>query len=152
MRLLLVEDSARLRHLLSESIHEAGWHLDSFGDAGSGEEAAATIPYDLALVDLGLPDGDGVDLIRRLRRAEFDAPILILTARGGIEDRIRGLDAGADDYLVKPFNHAELLARCRALLRRAPQTVEPIIAFGDLSFDTAAGALARGDTSIALTS
>lgn len=151
MRLLLVEDSERLRHLLSESIHDAGWRLDGFGDAGSGEEAAATIPYDLALVDLGLPDGDGMDLIRRLRRAGFRAPILVLTARGGIEDRIRGLDAGADDYLVKPFNHAELLARCRALLRRAPQSVEPIIVFGDLSFDTAAGALTRNDASVPLT-
>lgn len=151
MRLLLVEDSDRMRHLLGESIHDAGWRLDSFGDAGSGEEAAAMIPYDLAMIDLGLPDGDGLELVRRLRQVGFGAPILILTARGSVGDRIRGLDAGADDYLVKPFNHAELLARCRALLRRAPQSVDPVIVFGNLSFDTAVGALARGDVRVVLT-
>lgn len=150
MRILLVEDSSRLRELLTETIHEAGWRLDAFGEASSSAEAVATVDYDLALIDLGLPDTDGIDLVRSLRRAGFKSPILILTARGGVDDRITGLDAGADDYLVKPFNHAELLARCRALLRRAPQSVEPVLSAGRISYETASGTVVCGPEAITL--
>ena len=107
MRILLVEDNARLRALLEETIHGAGWRLDGFGTARAGAEAAAVVDYELALIDLGLPDGNGLDLVRALLRSGFKAPILILTARGSVEDRIAGLDAGADDYLAKPFSHSE---------------------------------------------
>ncbi len=150
MRLLLVEDTARLRDLLSEAVHAAGWRIDAVGALRDAEEAVATVPYDLLLVDLGLPDGDGLDLIRSARRAGKETPILILTARGAIEERIAGLDAGADDYLVKPFNHGEFLARCRALLRRAPHTAAPALAAGRLVYDIASGAVACGDVALAL--
>jgi DNA-binding response OmpR family regulator len=151
MRLLLVEDNPRLRELLTESVHEAGWRIDSFGTIDDGREAMATTAYDLLLIDLGLPDGDGLDLIREARRRAVKTPILVLTARGAIDERIAGLDAGADDYLVKPFNHGEFLARCRALLRRAPDTAPPILVAGRLSFDPATGVLTCGDGELALT-
>ncbi|WP_047462147.1 response regulator transcription factor [Rhizobium rhizogenes] len=150
MRLLLVEDSARLRDLLAESVHQMGWRLDSVATIGDAHLATQTVSYDLALVDLGLPDGDGLDLIRELRRDDFTAPILVITARGSIEDRVAALDGGADDYLVKPFNHIELLARCRALLRRrAPNYIESIVV-GGLSFDPANGVVAVGGEPLAV--
>jgi DNA-binding response OmpR family regulator len=130
MRLLLVEDNPRLRELLTESVHGAGWRLDSFGTADEGQEAVTTTAYDLLLIDLGLPDGDGLDLIRDIRRRAIKTPILVLTARGAIDERIAGLDAGADDYLVKPINHGEFPAR-RALLRRAPDKYCP---FSQMTF------------------
>ena len=120
MRLLLIEDSARLRELLTEAIHGAGWRVDALATADAAREAIAVAEYDLLLVDLGLPDGDGLVLIREFRRKGVKTPILVLTARSTIDERISGLDAGADDYLIKPFNTGEFLARCRALLRRAP--------------------------------
>ncbi|WP_168879220.1 response regulator transcription factor [Rhizobium sp. P28RR-XV] len=145
MRLLLVEDSPRLRDLLAESVHQAGWRLDSVATVDAAHLAIRAVSYDLALIDLGLPDGDGLDLIRDLRRSGFIPPILVVTARSSIEDRVAALDGGADDYLVKPFNHIELLARCRALLRRrAPQYIESII-IGGLSFDPASGIVTVGD-------
>lgn len=150
MRLLLVEDSARLRDLLRETIETAGWRLDACGDADSGEAAVRAVAYDLALIDLGLPDGDGLDLIRRLRTGGFRAPILILTARSDIEDRVAGLDAGADDYLVKPFNNAELLARCRALARRAPDVRPAVLTVGRLSLDPATQVVSVGGVTVAL--
>ncbi len=150
MRLLLVEDTARLRDLLAEAIHAVGWRIDAVGALSDAQEAVASVPYDLLLVDLGLPDGDGLDLIRSIRRARKETPILILTARGAIEERIAGLDAGADDYLVKPFNHGELLARCRALLRRAPNSAMPALVSGRLTYDTAAGSVACGEAQLAL--
>jgi DNA-binding response OmpR family regulator len=151
MRLLLVEDNRRLRDLLTESVHGAGWRLDSFGTVEQGREAVATTTYDLLLIDLGLPDGDGLDLIREIRRRAVRTPILALTARGAIDERIAGLDAGADDYLIKPFNHGEFLARCRALLRRAPDTAPPVLGAGRLSFDPASGVLTCGESELALT-
>jgi DNA-binding response OmpR family regulator len=151
MRLLLIEDNQRLRDLLTESVHGAGWRLDSFGTVGEGCEAAATTTYDLLLIDLGLPDGDGLDLIRDIRRRAINTPILALTARGGIDERIAGLDAGADDYLIKPFNHGEFLARCRALLRRSPDTAPPVLVAGRLKFDPASGVLTSGGSELALT-
>lgn len=141
MRLLLIEDTPRLRELLIESVHAAGWRIDAFGALAEAEEAVANASYDLLLVDLGLPDGDGLDFIRALRRQGHRTPIIVLTARAAIDERIVGLDAGADDYLVKPFNHREFLARCRALLRRSPETAPPVLVVGQLAFDPAAGAL-----------
>jgi DNA-binding response OmpR family regulator len=144
MRLLLVEDTERLRELLTDAVHGAGWRIDAFGCLADAQEAIATSTYDLLLIDLGMPDGDGIDLIRAIRRDGVKTPVLVLTARGAIDDRIVGLDAGADDYLVKPFNHREFLARCRALLRRAPATIMPTLSAGQLVFDCATG-LARCD-------
>lgn len=141
MRLLLVEDSARLRELLTERIHEAGWRLDGVRSLGDATAALQCVAYDLVLVDLGLPDGSGQDLITGARRAGVTAPILVITARGAIADRVAALDSGADDYLVKPFNHIELLARCRALLRRAGTRLPEVIEVADLSFDPSSGAV-----------
>ncbi|WP_374547736.1 response regulator [Rhodoblastus sp.] len=151
MRLLLIEDTARLRDLLAESVHDAGWRIDSFGTLADGDAAIATTAYDLLLIDLGLPDGDGLDFIRALRRNGLRTPILALTARAAIDERIAGLDAGADDYLVKPFNHREFLARCRALLRRAAETAAPHLTAGRLAFDPATGLLACADQDVPLT-
>jgi DNA-binding response OmpR family regulator len=139
MRLLLVEDSARLRELLIEAIHGAGWRVDAVATLKEAEEAVVVATYDLLLVDLSLPDGDGLDFIRALRGDGVKTPVLALTARAAIDERISGLDAGADDYLVKPFNNGEFLARCRALLRRAPDMKTPILLAAKLRLDVAAG-------------
>lgn len=135
MRLLLIEDSSRLRDLISETIHNIGWRIDAVDSLRQAEEAEALVKYDLLLVDLGMPDGDGLDFIRQLRRNGSQVPVLVITARVTVEDRIIGLDVGADDYLTKPFNHGELLARCRAMLRRSPVSSLPVIEFGPLRYD-----------------
>lgn len=137
MRLLLVEDSARLGELLSEGLGRDGFAVDWRQNIEGAAEAAASATYDLILLDLGLPDGDGLDWVRLLRRAADLTPILVLTARGGLEDRVTGLDAGADDYLVKPFEASELAARCRAILRRPGQRMTPVLQVGNLTFDVA---------------
>ena len=141
MRLLLVEDSPRLCELLDERVRGAGWRLDALATIAAAMEATRSITYDLVLVDLGLPDGDGKALIRTLRSRGSEVPILVLTARGSIEERVEALDCGADDYLVKPFNHVEFLARCRALLRRSGPHRSEQIEFGRLIFDPASGSV-----------
>src|SRR5215470_15297471 len=130
MRLLLVEDNQRLSRLLAESLNRAGYGVDVVGTVAELLCSVALVPYDLSIVDLGLPDGDGLVAIRDLRNMGHGMPILVITARGSIEDRINGLDIGADDYLIKPFNHAELLARVRALLRRPTELHGPILCKG----------------------
>lgn len=138
MRLLLVEDSDRLQELLGETLRQAGYGLDIASTVAGMLESAALVPYDLLIVDLGLPDGDGLDAINALRTRGFNKPILIITARGSVDDRISGLDSGADDYLPKPFNHGELLARVRALLRRPGDLSGPVLRAGSLTVDEAA--------------
>ncbi len=118
MRLLLVEDSRRLTELIVESVHGAGWRIDGVGTLAEAFVALQCEEHDLLVLDLGLPDGNGVDLLRQLRKNGSTIPVLIVTAAGDVDPRISGLDAGADDYLVKPFHHHEFLARCRALARR----------------------------------
>ena len=118
MRLLLIEDNARLGSLVRDGLIPQGFAVDWVETVEDAELAMKVATYDLLLVDLGLPDGDGLDIVRRSRRDKNATPILVLTARGGLDDRVTGLDAGADDYLVKPFQIPELAARCRALLRR----------------------------------
>lgn len=150
MRLLLVEDSARLRELLAEAIHGAGWRVDAVATAEGARAAVAVAAYDLLLVDLGLPDGDGLDLVRGFRKNGVKTPILVLTARSTIEERISGLDAGADDYLIKPFNNGEFLARCRALLRRAPDVKPPVLSVARLSLDVANGLASSSSVDLGL--
>lgn len=145
VRLLLVEDSERLRELLGETLRSAGYGLDVAGSVAQAIECAACVVYDLVIVDLGLPDGDGIEAIQSLRRGGFTRPILIITARGSVDDRITGLDSGADDYLIKPFNHNELLARARALLRRPGELAGPVIRVGPLAIDEAAAEARLGD-------
>lgn len=136
MRLLLIEDNSRLGGLIRDGLTKDGLAVDWQQTLEDGEATLEAATFDLVLLDLGLPDGDGLDLIRRLRRASDTIPILVLTARGGLSDRITGLDAGADDYLVKPFDITELAARCRALLRRPVQGLTPVLSVGKLTFDT----------------
>jgi two-component system OmpR family response regulator len=137
MRLLLVEDSERLQELLAESLKNAGYMLDVVATVAELFNSVAAASYDLLIIDLGLPDGDGLGAIRSLRASGVALPILIITARGSIDDRITGLDSGADDYLTKPFNHAELLARVRALLRRPTELQGPVLRRGRTEFDQA---------------
>jgi len=136
-RLLLVEDSIRLQALLSDSLRGADYPLDVVGTMAEARAATAEVSYALQIIDLGLPDGDGLALIHEQRSAGCNTPILVITARGGIDDRIAGLDSGADDYLVKPFSHLELLARVRALLRRPRDLRAPMLQIGRLVLNEA---------------
>lgn len=132
MRILVVEDDEVLRDGLEAGLALEGHAVDLVETCADAREAAASFPYDVLVVDLGLPDGSGLDLVREWRRSGYTTPILILTARTMAEDRVEGLDLGADDYLGKPFDLSELSARLRALVRRANGRTEPTIAFGPL--------------------
>jgi len=118
MRLLLVEDEADIQNFLRRSLTEAGYQVDAAGDGKTAERMAVESPHDALVVDLGLPDEDGLSLILRLRNLGLHAPVLILSARRSVDDRVRGLEQGGDDYLTKPFALAELLARLRNLVKR----------------------------------
>ena len=135
MRILIVEDNERMSLLLQEALRGIGYGVDTVATSTDFLSAAKDVPYDLFIVDLMLPDGDGLDAIRTLRLGGCTAPILVMTARGKIDDKVTGLDAGADDYLIKPFNHQELFARVRALLRRPQKIVGPLLRVGDLEFN-----------------
>jgi len=151
MRLLVVEDAARLREILLRRLREEGYAADG---AATGEEAlsrALVTDYDALLLDLRLPDTDGFEVCRRLRAAGRWVPILMLTARDALDDRVTGLDLGADDYLTKPFEFPELFARLRALVRRGPRERPAQLAIGDLQLDPAARTVWRGDVAIELT-
>ncbi|HEY9191382.1 MAG TPA: response regulator, partial [Methyloversatilis sp.] len=137
MRILLVEDDLVLRVGLKEALEQANFTVDPLGAAEPAEGALGLTTYDLAIVDIGLPGMDGFELIRRIRRRGMDLPILILTARDALEDRVVGLDIGADDYLVKPFLLPELLARIRAITRRSRASANPLISVGVLTLDPA---------------
>jgi two-component system response regulator TctD len=139
MRLLVVEDSQRLQELLADTLNRAGYRVDVAGTVADFIGSVVSVQYDLVIVDLGLPDGDGLSGIRALRGKGQSMPILVITARGSIEDRVIGLDSGADDYLIKPFNHTEFLARVRALLRRPLELHGPVLCRGDLELDEANG-------------
>lgn len=136
MRLLVVEDEPRMAELLRAALERAGFVADTVATVSDGQATLAVNPYDAVVLDLGLPDGDGLDLLRELRRAGNLIPILILTARDAIEDRVGGLDAGADDYLVKPFAMSELIARVKALLRRPGGALGTILKAANIKFDT----------------
>lgn len=136
MRLLLVEDNPQLAQLVQDGLSAQGFVIDRCGSLKEALATRAAATYDLILLDLGLPDGDGMNLVRKLRQANDSIPILILTARGGLNDRLIGLDGGADDYLVKPFEIAELAARCRALLRRPGASLGVVLQLGNLALDT----------------
>ena len=150
MRTLVVEDEPKLAALIQRGLSEDGHVADV---AGSGEDAvwmAIATPYDAIVLDVMLPGMDGFATCRELRRREIWTPVLLLTARDAVEDRVRGLDTGADDYLVKPFSFAELVARLRALARRAPVERPAILEVGDLRLDPAARRAWRGETELAL--
>jgi len=136
VRLLVVEDEPRLREQLVKELGRSGYAADAAADGQKALFLGMENPYDLAIIDLGLPRLDGVELIRQLRAGERAFPILILTARDAWQDKVTGLEAGADDYLVKPFHMEELKARLNALLRRAGGHAEPLLRFGPLEVNT----------------
>lgn len=136
MRLLLVEDEWRLTEAVSEGLGRAGFVVDTMDTVQTAEHALRIVCYDALILDLGLPDGDGLAVLTGLRRRDEELPVLILTARDAVEDRVAGLDGGADDYLVKPFAMAELLARVKALLRRPGAALGTVLMAGNLSFDS----------------
>jgi len=151
MRILLVEDEQKIADNLVTMLNTRGFGVDRVADIAGGYRKAADTQYDLLIIDRGLPDGDGVLLVRRLRGEDNSVLILLLTARGQAEDVVEGLNAGADDYLIKPFRFSELDARIRALLRRVtPSPVQPVIAIADLAIDTNSRNVRRGNTSIPL--
>src|SRR6516164_9086714 len=136
MRLLVVEDEPRISEIIKAALERAEFAVDTVRLRADAREALANTPYDAAILDLGLPDGDGLNLLAELRPAGNRIPILILTARDAVEDRVLGLDAGADDYLVKPFAISELVARTKALLRRPGSALGTLLSAGNISFDT----------------
>jgi two-component system, OmpR family, response regulator PhoP len=138
MRLLLIEDDAALRTGLARQLEADGYRVDQAADGAEGLYFAQEYPVDLAIVDLGLPKVNGLTIVQRLRAEGRQIPLLILTARGSWQDKVAGLEAGADDYLVKPFDYPELAARVKALLRRSLKAVSDVLAFGPLSIDFSA--------------
>jgi DNA-binding response OmpR family regulator len=135
MRILLLEDHCRLAESITKGLARFGFGVDAFPNAGDGVNAASSMTYDAIVLDLGLPDRDGLEVLGEMRGRNLTAPILILTARDDIDDRVAGLDAGADDYVVKPFAMTELAARLRALLRRPGGPLPDPLSVGNLQLD-----------------
>lgn len=150
MRLLLVEDDEMIGEGLRADLRRRGHAVDWVRDAPSALTAALATPFELVVLDLGLPRGDGLDVLRRLRATGFSSPVLILTARDATASKVACLDAGADDYLVKPFDPDELAARMRALVRRQGGQAGPCIEHGDLLLDPAAHRVSQGGRELAL--
>jgi DNA-binding response OmpR family regulator len=136
MRLLVIEDERRIADLVAEALGRAGFVVDAVGSVADAGAALASPAYDAVVLDLGLPDGDGLALLADLRRRTEGPPVLVLTARDSVEDRVAGLDAGADDYLVKPFAMVELVARVKALLRRPGGPLGVRLEAGNVVLDT----------------
>ena len=151
MRLLLVEDEALLAESLSRGLRELSFAVDVVADGIQANREAALTEYDAIILDLTLPRRDGLDVCRELRRRGITVPVLMLTARTAVDDTVAGFDAGADDYLAKPFAFAELVARLRALLRRPRTTIADILTIGDLQVDTRSQTAHRGSRALPLT-
>jgi DNA-binding response OmpR family regulator len=151
MRVLLVEDHKPLVRALRQGLEEENFAVDVASDGEEADVKARNTPYDVIILDLMLPKIDGLTLLQRWRRDNVKTHVLVLTARGSIEDRVRGLDSGADDYLTKPFELEELVARLRALIRREHQIKDPIIRVHDLEIDTSSRTVKRAGHSVQLT-
>ncbi|MFZ4856638.1 MAG: response regulator transcription factor [Desulfuromonadaceae bacterium] len=150
MKILIIEDEQRLARLLKQGLEEQGFVVDLAYDGSEGQFQAEQYPYDAILLDLMLPEVDGLAILKGLREKGNDVPVLIITARGDVEDRIKGLNFGADDYLAKPFSLDELIARLRALIRRSRGQSSPLVTVGDLVIDSNARTVARAGTVILL--
>jgi DNA-binding response OmpR family regulator len=151
MRVLLVEDHKPMVRALRKGLEEEGFAVDTATDGEEADYKATTANYDVIILDLMIPKKDGLSLLQKWRREGISTHVLVLTARGGIDDKVKGLDLGADDYLTKPFQWEELLARLRALIRRGHQVKDPVLRIYDLEIDTAARTIKRAGQSIRLT-
>jgi two-component system, OmpR family, response regulator len=151
MRILVVEDEPKMAGLLHRALLEEGYAVDVVPTGVDGLWAGTENPYDAIVLDVMLPDLDGFEVCRRLRAADRWAPVLMLTARDSVRDRVAGLDVGADDYLPKPFSFSELFARLRALVRRGPAERPPVLQVADLRLDPATHSVVRGTTPLTLT-
>ncbi|MDJ0837791.1 MAG: response regulator transcription factor [Acidobacteriota bacterium] len=151
MKLLIIEDSARLQRTLKRGLEKEGFAVDTAGDGKEGYAFAAAYDYDVLILDLMLPGMSGLEVLKKLRARGFKTHVLILSAKDQVQDRIKGLEMGADDYLIKPFDFDELVARTRALVRRRYETKDPTIQVGTLKVNTALGKAYRGDHEISLT-
>ena len=151
MRLLLIEDDAALRQGLARQLEADGYRVDHAADGAEGLFLAQEYPFDLAIVDLGLPKVNGLTIVQRLRAAGRAIPLLILTARGSWQDKVAGLEAGADDYMVKPFEYPELAARVKALLRRSIKAASEVLAFGPLAIDFSSQSVSLHGEAVELT-
>lgn len=151
MRILVVEDDPNLQRQLDKALSGGGYVVESARDGEEGCFLGETVEFDAAVLDLGLPKMNGIDVLRRWRAAGRTLPVLILTARDQWSDKVAGIDAGADDYLAKPFHMAELLARLRALIRRSAGHADPLLRNGRLTLDTRSGDVALDGKPVALT-
>jgi DNA-binding response OmpR family regulator len=151
MRILVVEDEKKLVEIIKKGLVEEGFSVDIALDGEEGQYMAENTPYDLVILDIMLPKKDGIAVCQELRLKEINTPILMLTAKDRVEDRVKGLDSGADDYLVKPFAFSELVARLRALLRREALSKSPRLQVGDLVMDTLTREVWHGEKKIELT-
>lgn len=151
MKILLIEDHKPLARALKQGLEEEGFAVDVATDGEEGQYKATTASYDVIILDLMLPKIDGLTLLQNWRKSGLETHVLVLTAKGSIEDKVRGLDVGADDYLTKPFELDELLARVRALIRRGHQVKDPIIRVYDLEINTASRTVKRANKEIHLT-
>jgi len=149
MRILIIEDEKRIQDFLSRGLESAGYAVDTAGNGAAGTEMVHATEYDLIILDLNLPDMDGLQVLQKTRNRKVSPPVLILSARDQVEDRVKGLELGADDYLVKPFAFVELLARVRALLRRGQPTPERL-QVGDLQLDCIRRKVTRANENIEL--
>jgi DNA-binding response OmpR family regulator len=152
LRLLVVEDEPSLLSIITKRLKEEGYGVDSAKDGREGENYLSSAEYDCIILDIMIPFQDGLTLLRKIRARNISAPVLLLTAKDSIDDRVTGLDSGADDYLVKPFSFDELLARVRAMLRRHKDKKNTILSVGDLEMDTITREVQRGGKAIELTS
>jgi len=151
MRVLVVEDEPDLRRQVTRALSEAGYSVDEASDGEEGEFLGDTEPYDVIVLDLGLPKVDGITVLNHWRQAGRDMPVLILTARDSWNEKVGGFDAGADDYLTKPFHMEELLARVRALIRRTAGHATPILECGPVELDTRSGKVTMNGSAVSLT-
>lgn len=151
MRLLVIEDEQKVANFIKQGLEEEGYAVDHAADGASGLEMALEALHDVIVLDVMLPKLDGLSVLHQLRQENVTTPVLLLTVRATIEDKVLGLDAGADDYLTKPFAFEEFVARVRALLRRRAETAPPILQVADLALDPARRVVSRGDQKIELT-
>lgn len=150
MRLLLIEDHERFASFIKSGLETSGFTIDVVYNAGDGDAAVGTVNYDVVLLDLGLPDQDGLVILKKWRDEGNITPVLILTARDAVEDRVKGLNAGADDYMLKPFAMEELVARIRALLRRPGGVLGTVLSEGNVAFDTTAREVRINERTVAV--